>query len=589
MRTTTHRAALSAAMVLLVALGHLAAPPAGADARGNAARPGEVTPSSAVAVSTSGSHTCAVLADGRVKCWGHGGGGTLGLGDTEHRGDEPGEMGDALPAVDLGAGRTATSVVAGSGQTCAILDTGQLKCWGLNFDGNLGLGDTEHRGDEPGEMGDALSTVDLGSGRTALDVAIGAWHTCALLDNGQVKCWGSPLYGTLGLGDDETRGDEPGEMGDALPAVDLGPGRTATAISASGRFTCALLDDGSVKCWGENESGQLGIGDAENRGDQPGEMGGALPTVDLGTGRTAVAVEAGDFHACAILDDGTVKCWGQNDYHVTLGLGWLGGGLSSYAIGDQPGEMGDALPAVDLGPGRTVESLSASFTTCALLDTNRVKCWGDNFYGQLGVGDDEPRGDNGAMMGAALPAVDLGPGRTATAVTAGGTSTCARIDDGRIRCWGDNEFGQLGVGNTRHRGSDPADLGNNLGWVHLFGAGPARCHGRRATVEARFGDLASSGADVVVGSAGADVIEARGGDDLVCAEGGRDTIVGGGGGDRIFGGEGADPLRGGADPDLLDGGPGADRLEGGPSAFDQCFGGPGVDSQTGCERRIGVP
>src|SRR5690606_33747543 len=112
-----------------------------------------------------------------------------------------------------------------------------------------------------------------------------------------------------------------------------------TAISASGRFTCALLDDGSVKCWGENESGQLGIGDAEHRGDQPGEMGGALPTVDLGTGRTAVAVEAGDFHACAILDDGTVKCWGQNDYHVTLGLGWLGGGLSSYAIGDEPGEM----------------------------------------------------------------------------------------------------------------------------------------------------------------------------------------------------------------------------------------------------------
>lgn len=92
-----------------------------------------------------------------------------------------------------------------------------------------------------------------------------------------------------------------------------------------------------------------------------------------------------------------------------------------------------------------------------------MKCWGDNFYGQLGVGDDEPRGNDAAMMGAALPAVDLGPGRTATAVTAGGTSTCARIDDGRIRCWGDNEFGQLGVGNTRHRGSDPADLGNNLG------------------------------------------------------------------------------------------------------------------------------
>ena len=106
---------------------------------------------------------------------------------------------------------------------------------------------------------------------------------CAHLDDKSVKCWGNNWDGQLGVGDTNHRGDGPGEMGDNLPAVDLGTGRTATAISMGDGYTCALLDDNSVKCWGYNYYGQLGVGDTNNRGDGPNEMGDNLPAVDLGS------------------------------------------------------------------------------------------------------------------------------------------------------------------------------------------------------------------------------------------------------------------------------------------------------------------
>src|SRR5690606_31156632 len=141
-------------------------------------------------------------------------------------------------------------VTAGYWHTCARLDNGAVRCWGHNGSGRLGLGDTVNRGDGPGEMGDALSTVDLGTGRTAVEIAAGDSHTCARLDNGTVKCWGYNATGRLGLGNVASRGDGPGEMGDSLPAVNLGTGRTAVELAAGGAHTCARLDDNTVKCWG---------------------------------------------------------------------------------------------------------------------------------------------------------------------------------------------------------------------------------------------------------------------------------------------------------------------------------------------------
>jgi alpha-tubulin suppressor-like RCC1 family protein len=311
-------------------------------------------------------------------------------------------MGANLPIVDLGPLRTAKALAAGFGHTCALLDNNTVKCWGFNGTGQLGQGDTTIRGKNPADMGANLPAIDLGSERTAKAITAGYAHTCALLDDNTVKCWGFNGHGQLGRGDTSSRGDNPGEMGANLPPVDLGPGRTAKAIAAMGDRTCALLDNNAVKCWGSNGLGQLGLGDAVNRGDDPDEMGANLPPVDLGGGRTAKAITGGSIgHTCALLDNNTVKCWGLND-SGQLGLGDV------KNRGSGPVDMGVNLPAIDLGSGRTATALTAgSSHTCAVLDDATLKCWGDNSEGQLGRGDVQDRGDGAAEMGDMLPAIVL--------------------------------------------------------------------------------------------------------------------------------------------------------------------------------------
>ena len=165
--------------------------------------------------------------------------------------------------------------------TCAILDDGDLKCWGFGDYGQLGQGNRDNLGDGPGEMGDALAVVDLGFDRSAIQITAGAYHTCALLDNYTVKCWGEGRNGALGQGSRDNIGDDPGEMGDALAPIDLGTRRTAKSIFAGQYHTCAVLDDESIKCWGYGGNGRLGQGDTETIGDDLGEMGDALAPIPL--------------------------------------------------------------------------------------------------------------------------------------------------------------------------------------------------------------------------------------------------------------------------------------------------------------------
>jgi alpha-tubulin suppressor-like RCC1 family protein len=406
-------------------------------------------------------HTCARLDEGAVKCWGRNENGQLGLGDTEPRGDGPNEMGPNLPAIDLGPGRSALELAVAPLHTCARLDNGQVKCWGHNTEAQLGLGDRFHRGDGPGEMGGNLPPVDLGPGRTALQIVGGAIHTCARLDDSTVKCWGAGNGGQLGLGDLVERGSGPGEMGANLPPVDFGPGRTAVQLAAGDVHSCARLENGSVKCWGNNFYGQLGLGDSQARGGAPAQMGANLPAVNLGPGRSAVDIASKGNHTCARLDDGSTKCWGQND-GAQLGDGTL------QDRGTQPAHMGVGLAALDLGPGRTVLQIAPGYRhTCALLDNGAVKCWGQASAGQLGSGDTQARGDQLGEMGASLPVVDLGPGRLATRLTAGVDHTCARLDNADIKCWGDNNIGQLGLGDALNRGGTPGSMGAGLAPVPL--------------------------------------------------------------------------------------------------------------------------
>ncbi|MBK7197021.1 MAG: tandem-95 repeat protein [Myxococcales bacterium] len=423
-----------------------------------------VTVSAAGAIlqlSSGNAHICALANDGGVKCWGLNAYGNLGLGDTNKRGDQPNEMGVNLPEVDLGTGRTAVTLASGGEHNCALLDDDTVKCWGYNSAGQLGLGFAASRGNGPGQMGDLLPTVDLGTGRTAAQMDGGAEHTCAVLDNGALKCWGANDFGQLGLGDTAYRGDGPGEMGDALPAVDLGAGRTALQVSAGGFHTCALLDNLTVKCWGRNDRGQLGLGDTANRGDGPGEMGNSLPAVALGTGLTVDTLAMGELHACARFTNATVKCWGFGAFGA-LGLGDVGD------RGAGPGEMGDALPAIALGTGRTALAIAVGHHTCALLDNHAVKCWGFGDFGQLGQGSTNWIGDSPGEMGDSLPPIALGTGVTPDLLTAMLYNACILTTTDLVKCWGGNLNGQLGQGDNIYRGDEPGEMGDSLPYIDVW-------------------------------------------------------------------------------------------------------------------------
>lgn len=411
------------------------------------------------------SHSCVILFGGYVKCWGSNSHGKLGIGDQVNRGVSPGQMGFDLPVVNLGTGRTAVQISAAYQHTCALLDDGTVKCWGKNDRGQLGQGDTRYRGLYPYDMGDNLTRVDLGVGLKAAKIATGMDATCVILTTGQVKCWGFNQQAELGLGDRLTRGDGPNEMGDNLPFVLLGTGRTAKAITMGFWHTCVILDNDSMKCWGDNHYGQLGLGMSQySYGDNVTHMGDNLPIVRLGSGRFPKSVVAGSSITCALMDDNTIKCWGFS--YGALGLG------GPQWIGDNANDMGDSLATISLGSGLTASQV-ATFGdhVCAIIqETQVLKCWGNNDEGQLGLGDVQTRGDNPGEMGDALPYVNIGTNGTVKAVFTGDSHTCAIVtlgDTSKVKCWGRNVEGQLGLGDQINRGVDLNQIGDLLPPVNL--------------------------------------------------------------------------------------------------------------------------
>ncbi|MDQ3871504.1 MAG: hypothetical protein M3301_07825, partial [Chloroflexota bacterium] len=189
----------------------------------------------------------------------------------------------------------ASQLDAGGYHTCALI-AANVRCWGYSGNGQLGYGNTNTIGDDetPGSVG----PVDLGGGHTATAISAGTGHTCALLDDGNVRCWGFGGDGRLGYGNLNNIGND--ESPASVGPVDLGAGHTATAISAGGGHTCVILDDASVRCWGFGGDGRLGYGNVADIGDD--ETPAAVGPVDLGAGRTAKAIAAGQSHTCAILD-----------------------------------------------------------------------------------------------------------------------------------------------------------------------------------------------------------------------------------------------------------------------------------------------
>ena len=389
---------------------------------------------------------------------------------TPHDGFVAGQAATASTIVRLALGGTTVQpAILGGDTTCALTQTGELRCWGLGTNGIRATPSTATVGKLPADMGNALVPSQLGSVNIAA-AWLGSTHMCALTDDGRVKCAGAGTNGQLGSGDTNALGDVAGELGDALPFVDLGAGLVVADLAIGDGSTCALFTDGRMKCWGYNHSARLGLGDTNNRGDGPGEMGDALPFVNVGTGRKVVDVALSGTSTCALRDDNVVVCWGAS------GQGALGFPTppAPAAVGDVPAEMGDALTPVNLGPGTILDLAGGTGYACALFKDGRVKCWGSNSLGQLGYGDTNHRGDTAGEMGTSLPAVSLGTGRTARKLTAGGVITCAVLDNGAAKCWGGGTTGSnyyLGYGDSNGRGAASGTMGDALPTVTIPGGG----------------------------------------------------------------------------------------------------------------------
>lgn len=411
----------------------------------------------AVAIAAAGHANCAILDNQTVFCWGQNATGQLGIGNATAKGNSPSSM-ESIPATDLGTGFIPQKIVGGFGSFCALSNEGQVKCWGDNAQGQLGLSDTAGRGDVPGEMGDNLPV--LATGGTVLDLAAGSAHFCALITGGTVKCWGDNALGQLGVGSTDDFGGAVGQTVSSQTPVDLGTNRHAISIYAGGLSSCALLDNGQAKCWGQNSSGQLGLGDKINRGNTVGTLGDNLDVVSSGTSPWASFALAGN-SMCGKRVDGSISCFGANN------SGQLGAGLPSEA-GIKVGSMGSNLPYLEIGTNAQILQMDLSAAhACALIYPDRVKCWGDNSQGQLGQGDTLPRGKSLATWGDNIPFVDFGTGLGAQKVVTGGAHTCVLLLDGRLKCWGHNNFGQLGIGATGNRGALPNQMGDNLPFVDL--------------------------------------------------------------------------------------------------------------------------
>ncbi|NVB42008.1 hypothetical protein G6O69_29550 [Pseudenhygromyxa sp. WMMC2535] len=259
--------------------------------------------SSLMDVQLGSGYTCALLEDGSVTCWGLNNFGQLGYGNTSDL---------ASPGGSLSLGGKAIKLAVGIGHTCALLENHDVRCWGSNNVGQLGLGHTNNIGDDELPVDADPLSLGLPPDAEVVDLKLGLYHSCALLSNGSVMCWGYNFYGQLGLNHTNSIGDN--ELPTTQSPVSL-PG-AVEQLALGANHTCALLTGGDVMCWGDSYAGQLGLGNTETIGDNEFPMDGGF--VELGG--IPLSIDAGTHHTCVLLENYDVRCWGNNT-SGQLGLG----------------------------------------------------------------------------------------------------------------------------------------------------------------------------------------------------------------------------------------------------------------------------
>ena len=415
---------------------------------------------SITAISAGAQHTCALLSNNSVDCWGDGSLGQMGN-------NLPNQTQNPIP-VPVASLTTATAISAGgkadSGHTCALTSAGGVVCWGANAYGQLGDGTTTDRNAPVGVSG-------LSSGVVALEVGIN--HSCALLTDHTVRCWGSDSSGQLG----------DGIFSFSTKPIDVNSFTGGVSLVGTGdRNTCALVS-GQVWCWGNNSNGQLGDGSDTNR---------PAPTSVSGLTGTVSALDSGMNQSCAIVDNG-VQCWGNLNPVTSVinpptPIDTLASGVTSLSVtnlhgcavvsgaarcwGDNSfGQLGDGSTSPSYTAAVAVNGLASGITqvstglwfSCALKTDHTVWCWGNNANGQLGSDPAINPTSNTPLQVTGLS--------TAIAITAGQDHACALTQAGAMLCWGNNGQGQLGDGGLEPASFTPVQVSGLTSGVSAITAG----------------------------------------------------------------------------------------------------------------------
>jgi alpha-tubulin suppressor-like RCC1 family protein len=296
---------------------------------------------------------------------------------------------------------TGVKIVAGGAHTCATISNGTSRCWGNGLAGQLGNGSTIR----------SMTPVTVVGLTDARALALGDMHSCALLADGTTQCWGNNAAGEIANYAVDPNTHTITFLSNSTKPVGTAGLFSVTSLATGSDHTCVTLLDGTVRCWGDDSAGQLGDGQRQRASFQPVAVGGVSG---------AIAVAAGFGHTCALIGDGTVKCWGLNGYGQ---------------LGDN--SINDSLTPVIVQGLTDAKAIAAGGThTCALRQAGSVVCWGNANEGQLGYG-------KSICVSTPVPVVGLG---NVTALSAGGNHTCAVLASGAARCWGSNLSGELGDG-----------------------------------------------------------------------------------------------------------------------------------------------
>jgi alpha-tubulin suppressor-like RCC1 family protein len=283
-------------------------------------------------------NSCAVLDDGELQCWGQNNNGQVGDNSTIDK---------IKPTkINIKGGSSITHMALSDSHTCAVFDDGTMYCWGANSFGQLG---------DKTKNNKKVPTASIAVEKKVLQVSTGWDHTCVIIQDNSLQCWGYNIFGTLGDGTTVSK---------TMPTeVSIEGGEAVMQVVTGGLHTCALSVDGMLYCWGYNNDGQLGDGTSTNK---------LVPQKIIVNNGKKIKKVASMFHTCVISDDDTVWCWGNNLY------GQIGDGTTTNRF----------VPTkIDIGDERAVTQIVVGlYHTCARLDDNAMKCWGGNDAGELGTG-----------------------------------------------------------------------------------------------------------------------------------------------------------------------------------------------------------